>query len=167
MSLQAQFDTAIALLKKNEGHFAFVNDLLDLYQVSTISFHCFDKSSASTEKPHLLNIYETRFKIENDRKDGRHVFGYDTMLPNLRNTKHESICISDFTTKIGSFIIFSDFNKKDLIGVLFSKTTLQLKSEKMNKLSTEVKASDGELYELVQNENIFINGLLEVTESIE
>ena len=115
----------------------------------------------------MLNIYETRFKIENDRKDGRHVFGYDTMLPNLRNTKHESICISDFTTKIGSFIIFSDFNKKDLIGVLFSKTTLQLKSEKMNKLSTEVKASDGELYELVQNENIFINGLLEVAESIE
>ena len=165
MTLQTQFDTTIKLLKENEEHFSFISDLLNLYQTSTVSFLCFDKPSRGSEKTHLLNIYETRSEMENNRKGDKYVFGYDTLLPNFRKTKHADICISDFSTEIGSFIILSDFNKKDLIGVLFSKTTLPLQSLKMNKYLVVAKASDNELSDFIQNENIFVNGLLKISDS--
>ena len=114
----------------------------------------------------MLDIYEVRAKIEDDRKDNPHVFGYDTLLPKFRQTKHEHICISDFSTNIGSFIIFSDFDKKDLIGVLFSKTTLQDTRDKMNEHKKMVEATGGiVLYDYTKNENVFVNGQLQAKNS--
>lgn len=159
MTLQIEFDKTINLLHKNRSSFN-VEKLLDIYKTSELTFHCFEGPGLGNEKKHLLDIYEMRAKFETERKNNPHVFGYETMLGNFRKTKHEHICISSFTTEVGSFIAFSDFGKTDLIGVLFSTTTLQNSRDIMNEHRKMVESMGKTVqYDYTANEALFKNGL--------
>ncbi len=162
MTSQELFDKTIDLLRNKRHDFSFSSKLVDNYETNELTFHCFDELSIGTTKSHLLKVYEARTNFENERKDNPHVFGYDTLLPNFRQTHLEYICISTFTTNIGSFIIFSDFDRQDLIGVLFSKTTLSQIRERMNEHKRLVELTGEKVfYDYAENENVFINGQLQ------
>ena len=119
MTLQNQFDFTINLLKANETKYPIIKTLLENYQREELAFSSFDNPSPGTSKDILLKIYEHRSNYGGD-----HVIGYDTLMPIFRKTEHAHICISDFTTLRGSYIVFSDFSRSDILGVLFSKTNL-------------------------------------------
>ncbi len=125
MTLQFQFDQTIKLLQKKGNDFPFVKMLVDNYEISELSFHSFDNPSPGTTKEHLLKIYERRGGYENNS-----IIGFDSLLPRIRKTIHADICISEFLTNFGTYIIFSDFNRDDLIGVLVSKIPFQESKQK-------------------------------------
>jgi hypothetical protein len=115
----------------------------------------------TTTKEHLLSIYELRGQVENNRKDNPFVFGYDNLLPALRQTKHNNVCISSITTDKGTFIIFSNFDKTDFVGLLKSKRTLTEIQDKYQgqKLYTEQHKQEL-LYDYDSNKTTFVNGQL-------
>jgi hypothetical protein len=135
---------------------------LDAYNKIELTFFYFEEPSPGTEKEQLLDVYETRADFEKFfRKDNPHVVGYDTLLPNFRKTLHLNICISTIATNFGTFIIFSDFARTDLIGILFSKGTLQEERDTMIAHKTLVESSgDKAKYDYTLNEKRFMNGQL-------
>lgn len=126
MQFQSNLEKTIALLKRHIPDFPEVALLLES-NLSPINFFDFAAPSPTTTKEHILDIYEIRASTEammqkhSIRKDHSMVAGYDTLLPRLRDTKLEHICVSDIETPYGSCIVFSDFERTELIGVLVSK----------------------------------------------
>ncbi len=149
LKLQKQFDITIELLRENQHLFPVAAEFLSEYKKIEVDFNCFDDSSSGPSKEHLLRIYEIRGQTEKERAENPHVTGYDTLLPALRQTNHKYVCISDFCTYKGSLMAFSDFDRIDLIGILFSKTTL---------LEIRLKMEGSEDYK----EHIFIEGRLQI-----
>jgi len=166
MTLQALFDTTINLLTRQGHAFVYAMQLLDHFKSATLTFNSFDKPSPGTTKAGLLNIYERREKFEKERQENTHVFGYDTLMPNLRATKQDFICVSSFMTEVGTFIVFSDFDRTELMGCLLTKTLLQQTRDKMNEHKRLVESTGNEVaYDYEQNENVFVNGQLQFKES--
>lgn len=164
MTTQIEFEKTIHLLEQNRNAFPEIGSLLDLYINSEVTFLNFDNISPGNTKLRILRIYEIRSKIEEDRKDNQHVIGYDKLIPKLRAASYKHICISSFGTRNGTFVVFSDFAKIDLIGVLISKTTLQNTREKMEEHRKMVEAYWGEVdYDYTKNQKVFINGRLHTT----
>jgi hypothetical protein len=126
MQYQENLGRTIELLKRHRADFPEVDPIVEV-SLSSVSFFDSEAPSPTTTKEHILDIYEVRASTEammqkhNIRKESTTVTGYDTLLPRLRATKQENICISDIETPYGSFIIFSDFERTELIGVLVSK----------------------------------------------
>ena len=121
MQHQENLDRTIELLKRHRTDFPEVATLLE-GNLSNIYFRDFPEPSSTTTKEHILDIYETRASIERMmRKDNPQVRGYDTLIPRLRATCQKHICISDLETNNGSFIVFTDFYRTELIGVLVSE----------------------------------------------
>ena len=76
-------------------------------------------------KKELLEIYKGRGNFEETvRKENAYVVGYEQLLPNLEHTTIKSIEVNSIMTESGTFIIFSDYDYNELIGVLKSKATL-------------------------------------------
>ena len=119
-------EKTIQLLRRFEKDFPQVQPLL-LSDLSKVGFYGFELPSPTTTKEHILDIYKVRASTEsmmqkhNTRKDNSQVVGYDTLLSRLQNTRHKHICISDIDIADRSYIIFSDFERTELIGVLVSK----------------------------------------------
>lgn len=162
MTVQNYFDITIDLLKTQGDAFHPAKTLLDIFDKTELTFFYFEEPSPGTEKGQLLDTYETRADFEKSfRKNHPHVVGYDTLLPNFRRTMHLHICISTVTTDFGTFIIFSDFGRTDLLGILFSKNTLKEKRDKMMAHKMVVESLGDKIrYDYTLNEKIFINGQL-------
>jgi hypothetical protein len=159
MTVENYFDQTIELIKRNETSSALAAPLLNIYNNTELTFSHFDQASDGTKKEHLLDIYETRYGFENLRQDSPHLVGYDSLLPGFRSTTYKHICISNFATSLGTFIVFSDFNRTELIGILLSKTTLQDTRGKMDTHKQLVESSGQQVnhnYRL--NERVFVNG---------
>jgi hypothetical protein len=115
-------------LRRYQPDFPHIKPLLESDFLSEASFWESEQSpSDTTPKSHYLDIYETTASIENMlqkhniRKDKSKVLGYDTLIPNLKSTNQKHICISAFQTAKETFIILSDFDRTELIGVLLSE----------------------------------------------
>jgi hypothetical protein len=156
--LQAEFDKVLNLLKGNKTRFS-IEELIDACINSEVTLDYMKEISVGTEKKHLLDIYEIRAKMESELNANQKVIGYDTLLPELQKTKHDHICISVLTTNVGSYIIFSDFDKTDLIGILLSKVTLQDSRSAMAEHKKFVERSGQTVqYDYTANENVFVKG---------
>jgi hypothetical protein len=110
----------------------------------------------------LLSVY--KFRARNvDELRLNHVIGFETLLPELENSAHSYICISEFCTPVGTFIVFSDFSRTDLIGVLFSKTTLkEVKDKKDEHIRMIENFGQSAEHGYTLDENIFLNGQLQL-----
>ena len=162
MDIQTSFDKLILLIRQTKQDSNFVTELLDICSTAEITYMSFDINGTETTIPtkeHLLRIYEIRGQIEKDRQDNPFVFGYDSLLPALRQTKHGHVCISAITSEKGTYVIFTDFNKTDFIGLLKSKQTLTEIRDKYRQHKELVEQSGQELlYDYEANKNVFING---------
>jgi|GEM_PF-1340992 len=166
MTIQSQFDLTINLLKTHRNSFPIVKGLIDIYNSSEVEFFCFSEASRGTTKENILGAYEIRARIDSKAKDNPFISGYDMLLPHLRETKHEHICISSFLSNIGGFLVFSDFDRQDLIGLLCTKNTLV---DMRNRIAENKRKADaGESvpqYNYNESKTLFINGVYTNTSS--
>ena len=88
-------------------------------------------SDRKVDKEHIYNVYRMRFGLEkNLRPENHFVIGYKDLLPRLEKSELEFINVSSLMTKNGGFIIFSDYEYSEFVGILKSKRTLDEVKEK-------------------------------------
>lgn len=156
--MQEDFDKLLKLIEYHDNK--IVVELLSHCKLDEITYSTFDKESYDNNKLHILDIYETRWYMEQQRPNNQYVFGYEELMPVLKNTKFNNICISSITSQKGSYILFTDDNKTQFIGILKSKRTLGEVREKYSEHKKIVeKFGQDTVYEY--NEIVFINGILQ------
>jgi hypothetical protein len=158
MDLQIEFNKTIELLKKNRLESSEINSLVNLCLNSTVTFQSLmDKNSPNTLKENILGMYEFEAKLVKNKESEPITCGYDSLIERLKSTKHKYIAISDFITSDCSFKVFTDFNKKEILGVLVSKTTLQEVRNKIETIKRMIKIQGVEIDDS-KIKNLFING---------
>ncbi|WP_132051227.1 hypothetical protein [Pseudocnuella soli] len=125
MTTSQNLERTILLLQNNLVNYPILEDLFPIRPEVKGTFWDFDGPSEGTTKEHILDIYQSRAKFEVQRikvgyPPGGPIIGYDTLVPNLQKTLLTHICISSFEIPSGTFIIFSDFDRTELIGILLS-----------------------------------------------
>lgn len=125
MTTSQNLERTILLLQNNRVSYPVLERLFPIGPEVKTTFWDFDVPSEGTTKEHILDVYQSRAKFEVQRikvsyPPGGPIIGYDTLVPSLQKTSFTHICISSFETSTGTLIIFSDFDRTELIGVLFS-----------------------------------------------
>lgn len=158
--MQEDFDRLLKLIENQNNK--IVLELLSYYKSNEITYSTFENDfRIADNKSHILNIYQSRWKFEKQRENNQFVFGYEELIPKLTNTNFNSICISTITSNKGSYIIFTDNNKTEFIGILKSKRTLEEIREKyFNHKKTVEDIGEKVIYDYESNEIIFENGVL-------
>lgn len=158
-NLQNLFDSLISLLSVNTEH-RYVQELLMYYPLHEITYGTSATSEGqnSGTKAHILDIYETRAGLETDlRPDNNFVTGYDQLLPALRESNLTHICISNISTDVGTYIVFSNNSYSDFIGILKSKRTLSEERNGQKEFNSKLPRVN---YDYRAHEHVFINGRL-------
>jgi hypothetical protein len=124
MITQDDFDNFIALLRAKGRANWIVLELLDQFLTAEVAFHQRHDLIHEPNRLSLLEIFETRAAFEDQRIGEKFVFGYDQLLPALRQSEFDYIGVSSITSEKGSYIFFSDRDMTDLIGALKSMRTL-------------------------------------------
>lgn len=152
--IEEDFQKIVWLLQQHQSSNILSKEAVQCIWNGEIQYRSFDNdSSPGTSKEHLLKIYEMRGKMEEElRKGNSFVIGYEKLLPVFRQTKHEFVCISNVITNQGTYIIFSDYAKQDLIGILKSKRTLDEIRDRNEDMPTEYR----------YREYVFAKGILQV-----
>ncbi|MBS1662207.1 MAG: hypothetical protein JST68_14275 [Bacteroidetes bacterium] len=120
--IQERFDEMIALLRSYEESFPLVYELLNICNSSVLIFSYFQKPSASSQKQRVVESFEIRSikrRLENDQSITA------ALLDQLRQTDHDHICVSIFQTGRGVFTIFTDFERTEIIGAIYSNVELK------------------------------------------
>jgi len=126
---QEKFQKFIELLSRESDSNDLIVECLN-HKDADLSFSFFDDSDRPN-KMSILKTYITRGKLEERRFENPFVLGYDKLLPALTETEIEKINISSITTEVGTYIVFSDLNYDEFIGILKSKSTLSEVRERM------------------------------------
>jgi hypothetical protein len=79
-------------------------------------FSFFNRPSRGNTRQNVLAAYELRAELSTDNRSSA---GYAHLLAGLRKVKYTHICVSMFITEAGTFTVFSDFDREELIGALF------------------------------------------------
>lgn len=157
--MQKDFDKLLKLIEHQDNK--IVIELLSHCKKTETTYSTFPKKSCLNNKLQLLSIYRTRWNIEKQRENNQFVYVYKELIPELSATKINDICISSITSEKGSYIIFTDNNKTEFIGILKSKRTLTEIREKYSAHKSLVeKAGEKLIYDYESNEIVFINGNL-------
>lgn len=153
-SIEEDFQKIVWLLQQHQSSNILSKEAVQCIWNGEIQYGSFDNdSSPGTSKEHLLKVYEMRGKMEEElRKGDSFVIGYEKLLPVFRQTKHEFVCISDVITNQGTYIIFSDYAKQDLIGILKSKRTLDEIRDRNEDMPNQYRSG----------EYVFAKGVLQV-----
>ncbi len=114
--IQERFDQTLDLIGRRGEHFFFLSNLLRICHSTVLVFSFFNKPSKGNTRQNVSAAYELRAELLTDLS---YLAGHTVLLAGLRKTKHAHICISVFTTEAGTFTIFSDFEREDLIGALY------------------------------------------------
>lgn len=114
--VQERFDLTINLIRNRAERFSFLPDLLRISHSTVLVFSFFNKPSRGNTRQNVLAAYELRAELLTDVCC---IAGYAVLLAGLRKAKHTHICVSVFTTEAGTFTVFSDFSREDLIGALY------------------------------------------------
>lgn len=118
--IQERFDVTVELIRQRGGCFSFLQNLLRVSHSTVLVFSFFNKPSRGSTRQNVLAAYELRAELS----VGNHLnAGYVHLLEGLRKAKHTHICVSIFITEEGTFTVFSDFDRKELIGALFAPGT--------------------------------------------
>jgi len=114
--VQERFDLTINLIRNRAECYSFLPDLLRISHSTVLVFSFFNRPSRGNSRQNVLAAYELRAELLTDVCG---IDGYAVLLAALRKAKHEHICISVFTTEAGTFTVFSDFSREDLVGALY------------------------------------------------
>ena len=126
------FRNLFKLLKKIEDNDDLISECLRI-ENDEITFSTFHQSASKTTAKHILNVYNQRFKIEKKLRPENHfVIGYDKLLPNIKKSKSEFINVSSIMSEFGTYLILTDYEYSEYIGILKSKRNLTEVREKMN-----------------------------------
>ncbi len=113
-----------------------------------LTFNCFD-SDRKVDKEHIYNVYKLRYGMEKSlRPDNHFVIGYKDLLPNLEKSQLEFINVSSIMTEKGTFLVFSDYDYTDFVGILKSNRNLYEIKEKQKG------------FEHMDKSTIFENGIM-------
>lgn len=127
--IQSNFDKLFELLHLTDLQPALVSECISM-QNAELSFKCFDKQR-KVKKEDILGVYKLRYDMEKSfRPNNNFVIGYADLLPSLEKSALEFVNISLIISEKGGFIIFSDYDYSQFIGILRSKRTLNEIKEK-------------------------------------
>lgn len=113
--IQERFDETVDLIRQRGECFSFFQNLLRICHSTVLVFSFFNKPSRGNTRQNVLAAYELRAELSADPS----IAGYALLLAGLRKAKQTHICISVFTTEAGTFTVFSDFDREELIGALY------------------------------------------------
>ncbi len=116
--VQERYDEMIALLRRDGESFPVIYKLVPLCSSSVLIFSYFDRPSAASRRQTVADAYEIRSIIKQRRENDFSIS--PALLAQLRNTAHDHICISIFRTNDGVYTIFSDFDRTEVIGTLYT-----------------------------------------------
>jgi len=111
--IQERFNQTIELIQRKGQYFSCLSRLLDVYRSGVLVFSFFNKPSRGNSRQNVLAAYELRAKLVRGPDAG-----FGSLLEELKRTAYSHICISVFITEAGTFTVFSDFSREDLIGAL-------------------------------------------------
>ena len=156
--MQDDFNRLLELIENQNNE--IVIELLFYCKNEEVTYSTFPKEGCKENKIQLLNTYKLRWKHERERENNQFVYGYEELIPELSKTKFNNICISDITSEKGSYILFTDDNKTEFIGILKSKRTLGEIREKYYKHRELVeKSREKIIHDYESNEIVFVNGI--------
>ena len=114
--IQEMFDVTIDLIEQQGKGFSFLSTLLYVYRSGALVFSFFKHPSVGNRRENVLAgvglkiaLLPVSCSIEGERG----------ALTALREAKYEHICVAIFITQAGTFTVFSDFERKELIGALY------------------------------------------------
>lgn len=116
--IQERYDEMIVLLGRHGESFPITQELLELCRSSVLIFSFFHKPSLASRRRNVADAYEVRSILKELRENDHSIS--PSLIDQLRSTAHPHICISIFVTTQGVFTIFSDFDRTDIIGILFT-----------------------------------------------
>ena len=132
MNNEKHFKNLFKLLKKIEDRDDLITEILRI-ENDEITFSSFHESNSKTKTEHILNVYRQRFKMEKELRPENHfVIGYDKLLPSIEKNKSEFINVTSIMAELGTYLIFTDYEYSDFIGILKSKRNLSEVRDKMN-----------------------------------
>ncbi len=117
--VQERYDEMITLLRRHGESFPIIYELLDLCSSSVLIFSYFNKPSIATRRQNVLDAYEIRSIIKQRRENDYSISS--SLLEHLRDTAFTHICVSIFRTNHGVYTIFSDFDRTEIIGALYTR----------------------------------------------
>ncbi|RYE58641.1 MAG: hypothetical protein EOP48_03085 [Sphingobacteriales bacterium] len=134
MNIQLAFEKTLSRLIQHRGEFPYIEDLVNDIETSTVSFRSLDdKASPGSLKNNILAIYKIERQLASSQQGSFAELAYDLLLKNLSITSQTHIAISEIITDRGTYKVFTDFDRKVLLGVLISQVTLQQEQEKIQK----------------------------------
>ncbi len=134
MDYEKHFENLFRLLISNGKTIDLIEECVMLKN-NELSFSSFHETVLKPTRRDLLSGYKARFEIENALRSENHfVIGYDQLLSSLENSKLDFVNVSTITTMNGTYLIFSDYDYLEFIGILKSKRTLAEVREKMKNL---------------------------------
>lgn len=148
-NIQSRFKALADLINKQDNKNPLLKDCID-HLKGELKFTFF-REIEKPNKEEITNIYEKRRDLERERSNNPFVIGYDELLSALKNSSVESINLSNLSTPTETFVIFSDFDYQQFIGIIKSNRTL---SELQDKLQL------GKRYEY--KDHRFVNGKIMV-----
>ncbi len=126
---QSNFDKLFKMLSLTKLQVELASECISLKNTE-LTFNCFD-SLRKIDKEHIYNTYKMRYGMEkNLRPDNHFVIGYKDLLTNLELSKLEFINVSSIMTEKGGFLVFSDYDYSEFVGILKSKRNLSEVKEK-------------------------------------
>lgn len=159
-NIQDDFNSLQSFLHRYKENNPLAKDLEKICRTSEVEY----KSSSLKEhdkkpnKSDLISQYEVHLSINEKKKEKNLIKLHNHFLENLRKTDINYICISSILSETGSYLIFSDYEKKELIGILkYNKTLTEIREsfDNHNNLLAKYNCAPHE-----RKTNIFVNGLL-------
>jgi len=145
---QKQFNELFTLLKNTNQQPELISKCVS-QENNECTFSSFNGSPSKVEKGHILDVYRNRFDLENKfRPNDNFVIGYKDLIPSLESSKLEFVNVTQITSELGTFLIFSDYEYTEFVGILKSKRTL-----------SEVRLKMGN--SIYYKEKIFKNGKID------
>jgi hypothetical protein len=151
MDLQSQFNITHNLLLQSAS-VPFVTETIDVL-LDRIWFDPGEQPADWNRTDTILSLYELRYKIAKGNPNEK-MDDWEILLGGLRKTKSAHVRISSIVSAHKSFLIFSDFDGKELIGILAGETGF------VEIISDADENKSLNPYE-VNERQIFVGGLLE------
>ncbi|WP_108805502.1 hypothetical protein [Aquimarina sp. Aq107] len=121
---QKQFNELFKLLKKTNQQPELISKCVS-QENNECAFSSFNSSPSKVDKEHILDVYRNRFDLESKfRPNDNFVIGYKDLIPSLERSKLQFINVTQITSECGTFLIFSDYEYTEFVGILKSKRTL-------------------------------------------
>jgi hypothetical protein len=114
--IQERFDETVDLIQRQGIPFCFLRQLVTICRSTVLVFSFFNKPSRGNTRQNVLAAYRLRAEMGKGRE---HAEGYRELIAALKKTTCTHICVSLFVTEAGTFTVFSDFGREQLIGALF------------------------------------------------